>query len=161
MLNQVTLVGRLTKDLEVRYTPDGKAVSNVALAVSRNFRDQNGEYKTDFVQCTLWGKVAEKTALYCGKGSVVGVTGRIATRKYENAELRTVYVTEVVAENVQFMDKLHKSETDAIQSVDQLIKSETSKDTITELPRLEIDKIANKLGDFKKNTDRKQTDVTT
>ncbi len=118
MINQVTLVGRLTKDLEVRYTPDGKAVSNVAVAVSRNFRDQHGEYRTDFVQCTLWGRVAEKTALYCTKGSVVGVTGRIATRKYENAELRTVYVTEVVAENVQFLDSKHKSESSDTTVVD-------------------------------------------
>jgi len=109
MLNQVTIVGRLTKDLEVRYTPEGKAVSNVALAVSRHYRSLNGEYKTDFVHCTLWGKIAENTAQYCGKGSVVGVTGRIATRKYENADLRTVFVTEVVADNVQFMDKLQKN----------------------------------------------------
>ncbi len=121
MINQATLVGRLTKDVDLRYTPDGKAVSNVAVAVSRNFRNQQGEYKTDFVQCTLWGRVAEKTALYCGRGSVVGVTGRIATRKYENAELRTVYVTEVIAENVQFLDWNHKSDS----SEDNVIDKET------------------------------------
>ncbi|MDF2536430.1 MAG: single-stranded DNA-binding protein [Bacillales bacterium] len=110
MINQVTLVGRLTKDPEVRYTPEGKAVANVTLAVSRNFRDQAGEYKTDFVYCILWGRQAENTALYCNKGSIVGITGRIATRKYENAEQKTVYSTEIVAENVQFLDKKRKEE---------------------------------------------------
>lgn len=110
MINQVTLVGRLTKDPEVRYTPEGKAVANVTLAVSRNFRDQSGEYKTDFVFCILWGRQAENTALYCSKGSIVGITGRISTRKYENAEQKMIYTTEIVAENVQFLDRKRKEE---------------------------------------------------
>jgi single-strand DNA-binding protein len=103
MVNQVILVGRLTKDPELRYTADGTAVANVTLAVSRNFRNSAGEIDTDFVNCTLWRKTAENTANYCRKGSIVGVTGRIQTRFYENQEGRRVYVTEVVAESVQFM----------------------------------------------------------
>jgi single-strand DNA-binding protein len=103
MVNQVILVGRLTKDPELRYTADGTAVANVTLAVSRNFRNSAGEIDTDFVNCTLWRKTAENTANYCRKGSIVGVTGRIQTRFYDNQEGRRIYVTEVVAESVQFM----------------------------------------------------------
>lgn len=103
MINQVVLVGRLTKDPELRYTADGTAVANVTLAVSRNFRNTEGVIDTDFVHCTLWRKVAENTANYCRKGSMIGVMGRIQTRSYENQEGKRVYVTEVVAESVRFM----------------------------------------------------------
>lgn len=103
MINQVTLVGRLTRDPELRYTPEGKAVSNVTLAVNRNYRNQKGELDADFVQCTLWRKTAENTVQYCRKGSMIGITGRIQTRNYDNQEGRKVYVTEVVAETVRFV----------------------------------------------------------
>ncbi|HZG59582.1 MAG TPA: single-stranded DNA-binding protein [Anoxybacillus sp.] len=103
MINQVILVGRLTKDPELRYTADGTAVVNVTLAVSRNFRNADGIIDTDFVNCTLWRRVAENTANYCRKGSIIGVTGRIQTRNYENQDGKRVYVTEVVAESVRFM----------------------------------------------------------
>lgn len=103
LINQVTLVGRLVKDPELRYTPDGKAVSNITLAVNRNFRNQEGGYDADFVHCTLWKKVAENTVQYCRKGSIIGITGRIQTRNYENQEGKKMYVTEVVAEGVRFM----------------------------------------------------------
>lgn len=103
MINQVTIVGRLTKDPELRYTGDGKAVSNITVAVNRHFRNAVGEFETDFVQCTLWKKTAENTVQYCQKGSILGITGRIQTRNYENQEGKKIYVTEVVAENVQFV----------------------------------------------------------
>ena len=82
MINQVTLVGRLTKDPDLRYTAEGKAVSNVTVAVNRPFRNKEGDYEADFVQCTLWKKTAENTAQYCRRGSIVGITGRIQTRHY-------------------------------------------------------------------------------
>lgn len=104
LINQVTLVGRLTKNPEMRITPDGIAVTNVTLAVSRNFRNQKGEIEADFVQCTLWRKMAENIALYCQKGSLVGITGRIQTRRYENQEKKMTYVTEVIAESLRFLD---------------------------------------------------------
>lgn len=104
MINQVTLVGRLTRDPDVKITSEGTAVANVTLAVNRNFRNQKGEIDTDFVQCTLWRKTAENTAQYCKKGSLIGIIGRIQTRSYENQEGRRVYVTEVVAESVKFLD---------------------------------------------------------
>lgn len=103
MINQVILVGRLTKDPELRYTPDGHAVSNVTIALNRSYKNNAGEYSADFVQCTIWKKTAENTAQYCRKGSIIGITGRIQTRNYENSEGKKVYVTEVVAEHVKFM----------------------------------------------------------
>jgi len=103
MINQVTLVGRLTRDPELRYTPDGHAVSNITIALNRPFKNSSGEYISDFVQCTLWKRTAENTAQYCQKGSIVGITGRIQTRHYDDQDGKRVYVTEVIAENVKFM----------------------------------------------------------
>jgi single-strand DNA-binding protein len=103
VINSVTLVGRLTKDPEMRYTAEGAPVANITLAVSRSFKNAAGDMDTDFVNCTLWRKTAENTANYCRKGSIVGVSGRIQTRNYENSEGRRVYVTEVVADSVRFM----------------------------------------------------------
>ncbi|PLR94482.1 single-stranded DNA-binding protein [Bacillus sp. T33-2] len=103
MINQVILVGRLTRDPDLKYTADGKAVANVTLAVNRQYRNPSGEIDADFVHCTLWRKTAENTVNYCRKGSVIGVTGRIQTRHYDNPEGKRVYVTEVVAETVRFL----------------------------------------------------------
>lgn len=104
MINQVTLVGRLTKEPELRVTQEGSSVVTVILAVNRIYKNQSGEYDADFVQCTFWNKVAENTAHYCQKGSLIGIMGRIQTRNYENSEGKRVYVTEVIAESVRFMD---------------------------------------------------------
>jgi single-strand DNA-binding protein len=103
MINQVVLVGRLTKDPELRYTAEGAAVANIMLAVTRNFRNAEGGVDTDFVPCVLWRKTAENTANYCRKGSIIAVTGRVQTRNYENKDGQRVYVTEVVAESVRFI----------------------------------------------------------
>ncbi len=105
MINQVTLVGRLTRDPDLRVTTEGTPVTHVTIAVNRHYKNQNGQIEADFVQCTLWRKAAENTVKFCRKGSVVGVTGRIQTRNYENSEGRKVYVTEVVAEAIQFLGK--------------------------------------------------------
>lgn len=103
MINQVTLVGRLTKDPELRYTMEGRAVLNITLALNRHYKNANGEYDADFVLCTLWNKTAENTAKYCSKGSIIGIIGKIQTRNYENQDGKRVYVTEVVADSVKFM----------------------------------------------------------
>ncbi|MBU8881091.1 single-stranded DNA-binding protein [Bacillus sp. FJAT-29790] len=105
MINQVTLVGRLTKSPELRRTPEGTPVTNVTLAVNRHYRNQRGEIDADFVQCTLWKRAAENTSRYCRKGSLIGITGRIQTRHYDNQEGTRVYVTEVLAESVRFLDQ--------------------------------------------------------
>jgi single-strand DNA-binding protein len=110
MINQVTLVGRLTKDPDLRITQEGTSVTNVTVAVNRPFRNQLGEIGADFVQCTLWKRMAENTAQYCRKGSLVGITGRIQTRYYDNQEGKRVYVTEVVAETVKFLESKRSTE---------------------------------------------------
>jgi single-strand DNA-binding protein len=116
VINQVTLVGRLTRDPDLRYTPDGKAVSNITLAVNRHYKNASGEIEADFVHCILWGKTAENTSNYCKKGSVLGVTGRIQTRNYDNQEGKRVYVTEVVAEGVRFLSTKPASSREAPQA---------------------------------------------
>ncbi|MBM7585298.1 single-strand DNA-binding protein [Bacillus pakistanensis] len=104
MINQVTIVGRLTRDPDLRHTTDGKPVLNVTLALNRRFKNQNGQFDADFILCTLWSKAAENTAKFCQKGSVLGIVGRIQTRNYDNEQGKRVYITEVVAESVRFLD---------------------------------------------------------
>lgn len=104
MMNRVVLVGRLTRDPELRYTPSGVAVANFTLAVNRNFTNQQGEREADFINCVVWRRPAENVANYLKKGSLAGVDGRIQTRNYEAQDGRRVYVTEVVAESVQFLE---------------------------------------------------------
>lgn len=103
MINQVTLVGRITKDPELRYTGDGVAVSNFTLALNRNFKNANGGYDTDYVNCNIWRKPAETVANFCLKGSLIGITGRLHSRHYDNSEGKRIYVTEVVAEDIKFI----------------------------------------------------------
>ncbi|OLO42153.1 single-stranded DNA-binding protein [Alkalihalophilus pseudofirmus] len=104
MINRVVLVGRLTKDPELRYTPNGVAVANFTLAVNRTFTNQQGDREADFINCIIWRKPAENVANYLKKGSLAGVEGRIQTRSYDNNEGRRVFVTEVVADSVQFLE---------------------------------------------------------
>lgn len=109
MINRVVLVGRLTKDPELRYTPNGVAVTNFRLAVNRPFTNQNGEREADFINVIVWRKAAENVANYLHKGSLAGVDGRIQTRNYEGQDGKTVYVTEVVADSVQFLEPKNSS----------------------------------------------------
>lgn len=102
-LNRVVLVGRMTKDADLRYTQSGEAVANFTVAVNRPFRNKNGEQEADFINCVAWRKQAENLANYMRKGSLIGVDGRIQTRSYDNQEGKRIYVTEVLAENIQFL----------------------------------------------------------
>ncbi len=104
MLNRVVLVGRLTRDPDLRYTPNGVAVANFNIACNRPFRNQQGEQEADFINCVVWRKAAESLANYMKKGSMIGVDGRVQTRSYEGQDGKMVYVTEVVAESVQFLE---------------------------------------------------------
>lgn len=104
MINNVVLVGRLTKDIDLKYTNNGTAVGTFTLAVNRNFTNQNGDREADFINCVVWRKPAETFANYTKKGSLVAITGKIQTRNYENAQGQRVYVTEVVVENFQFLE---------------------------------------------------------
>lgn len=104
MMNRVILVGRLTKDPELRYTPNGVPVATFTLAVNRSFTNQQGERETDFINCVVWRRPAENVANFLKKGSLAGVDGRIQTRNYEGQDGKRVYVTEVLAESVQFLE---------------------------------------------------------
>ncbi|MDT0112156.1 single-stranded DNA-binding protein [Listeria booriae] len=104
MMNRVVLVGRLTKDPELRYTPAGVAVATFTLAVNRNFTNQAGEREADFINCVIWRKPAENVANFLRKGSLAGVDGKVQTRNYEGQDGKRVYVTEILAESVQFLE---------------------------------------------------------
>lgn len=103
MINNVTLVGRLTKEPELRFTPAGKGVASFTLAVNRSFTNQQGEREVDFIPVVVWGRSAENSANFLKKGSLAGVTGRIQTRSYDSDNGKR-YVTEVVAEQVAFLE---------------------------------------------------------
>ncbi|WP_318506490.1 single-stranded DNA-binding protein [Bacillus sp. T3] len=104
MMNRVVLVGRLTKDPDLRYTPNGVPVATFTLAVNRTFSNQQGEKEADFINCVIWRRPAENVANFLKKGSLAGVDGRIQTRSYEGQDGKRVYVTEVVADSVQFLE---------------------------------------------------------
>ena len=104
MINRVVLVGRLTKDVEVRTTQGGLSVASFNLAVNRQFTNSDGEREADFIQCVIWRKAAENFGNFTHKGSLVGIDGRIQTRNYENKQGQRVYVTEVVVDNFSLLD---------------------------------------------------------
>lgn len=105
MINNVTLIGRLTRDAELRYTPSNIATAQFNVACNRNFKNANGEYDADFINCVMWREQAERFCNWTKKGMLVGITGRIQTRSYEGNDGKRVYVTEVVAENFQVLEK--------------------------------------------------------
>lgn len=104
MLNRVILIGRLTRDPELRYTSSGVAVTQFTLAVDRPFSNQNGEREADFIPIVTWRQLAETCANYLRKGRLTAVEGRIQVRSYDNNEGRRVYVTEIIADNVRFLE---------------------------------------------------------
>lgn len=104
MLNSICLVGRLTKNVELRYTQSNVAVSTFTLAVNRTFKNENGEREADFINCVMWRQQAENLANWAKKGALIGITGRIQTRSYDNQQGQRVYVTEVVAETFQLLE---------------------------------------------------------
>lgn len=116
MLNRVILIGRLTKDPELRYTPNGTAVASFTLAVNRGFANQQGEREADFIPIVVWQKQAENCANYISKGSLVAVEGRIQVRNYDGKDGQRRWVTEVVAENVRFLDKRDSGENTGMKS---------------------------------------------
>lgn len=110
MLNSVALTGRLTKDVDLRYTKSGTAVGSFTIAVDRQFRSTNGERETDFINCAIWRKSAENFAKFTHKGSLVGIEGHIQTRTYDNAQGQKVFVTEVIVENFALLEPRQMSQ---------------------------------------------------
>lgn len=104
MYNKAILIGRTTSDGELKYTPQGNAVYTVTLAVDRSFKNAYGEREADFITIVVWRKLAETCANYLRRGKLVAVDGRIQVRHYENSEGKRSYVTEIVADNVRFLE---------------------------------------------------------
>lgn len=104
MINNVTLIGRLTRDAELRHTPSNIATAQFNIACNRNFKNTNGEYDADFINCVMWREQAERFCNWTKKGMLVGITGRIQTRSYEGNDGKCVYVTEVVADSFQLLE---------------------------------------------------------
>lgn len=102
MLNQAVLVGRLVRDPELRTTESGKKITTITLAIQRNFKNADGKYDVDFIDCVLWESVARSTSDYCSKGDIVGVKGRIQSRVNEKKDKKQ-YLTEIIAEKVTFL----------------------------------------------------------
>ena len=110
MSNQIVIVGRLTSNPEVVKSEEGKERSQITLAVPRSYKNADGEYDTDFVDCILWGGVAENTAEYCHKGDIVGIKGRIQTNTYETESGEKKKSTQIVAEKVTFLSSSKNNE---------------------------------------------------
>lgn len=139
-MNQVALVGRITKDPELRQLSEGRVQTSFIIAINRNFKNGNGEVDTDFVSCSVWGKLATNVVKYCGKGSLIGVGGRLQSRSYEREDGRRVYVVEVVADEVRFLalkereGKTFQKQTDqSVQTNDPTHPQKVSKQ-VSEIP---------------------------
>lgn len=102
MLNQIVIIGRLVREPEIKESEGGHKYTSITLAVPRNYKNKDGEYESDFIDCRLWNAIAENTAEYCHKGDLLGVKGRVETSSYEKNDERK-YVTEVIAEKVTFL----------------------------------------------------------
>lgn len=109
MLNQVVLVGRLVKDPELRETEEGKKLTNITIAVPRNYKNIDGEYDTDFIDCVLWAGVAESTVDYCHKGDLLGIKGRLQTNSFEK-DGETKLKMNVIAEKITFLTSKRERE---------------------------------------------------
>ena len=103
-MNRTVLVGRLTKDPDLRYTSNGTATASFTVAVNRNFKNASGEREADFINCVAWRKAAETLSNFVKKGSQIAVDGRLQTRSYDNQQGQRVFVTELVVENFTFLD---------------------------------------------------------
>ena len=112
MINRVVLVGRLTKDPELRRTSNDTPVTSFRLAVNRQFTNRQGDREADFIQCVVWRRQAENVAKYVKKGSLVGVEGRIQTRSFDDQNGNRRFVVEVVADSVQFLDTKNTAPSD-------------------------------------------------
>ena len=103
MMNQVGLVGRFTKDPFLKTFSENRVQTNFVIAINRNYRNTHGNVEADFVTCVAWGRLAERIVNYCGKGSLVGINGRLQTRSFTNKENVKIYTTEVIVDDVRFL----------------------------------------------------------
>lgn len=111
MINKFVGNGRVTKDIELKQTSNGISAANFTLAITRNFKNTNGEYESDFLQCIAFRGTAELLSKYVKKGDAIGVEGSVRTRNYKDKDNKTVYVTEIVVDNIDFLQQKKKEET--------------------------------------------------
>ena len=124
MINQVSLIGRLVRTPELFETETGKKGSFITLAVGRQFKNQDGEYDTDFLDCTLWTGVAERTTEYCKTGDIIGIRGRLQTRIVENEDGSKYKRMEIIAERVTFLASSRTSKDDNLSIDNELNKED-------------------------------------
>lgn len=110
MLNQIVLVGRLVKEVEVKELESGKKVANITIACPRSFKNADGEYDTDFIDVILWDGIAQNTREYCHKGDILGVKGRIQTRNIEKEDDTKEKITEIIAEKITFLSSKNEGD---------------------------------------------------
>ena len=116
-MNKVILIGKLTKDIELRYSQSNVAIAQFNLAVKRDFKNSNEEYETDFINCVAYKNSAELLDKYCSKGSLIAIEGRIQTRNYDGKDGKKIYVTEVITSNIQFLN--NKKETTPVEKIEK------------------------------------------
>ena len=116
-MNKVILIGKLTKDIELRYSQSNVAIAQFNLAVKRDFKNSNEEYETDFINCVTYKNSAELLDKYCSKGSLIAIEGRIQTRNYDGKDGKKIYVTEVITSNIQFLN--NKKETTPVEKIEK------------------------------------------
>lgn len=126
IMNNVVLVGRLTEEPKLINVESGKQVTSICVAVTRNFKNVDGIYESDFIRCILWNGIAANTTEYCHSGDVIGIKGRLQSSKYEDENQKMHFVTDVVAERVTFLSSTKKEEP-KVSTKETKNKKETSK----------------------------------
>nr|DAR90389.1 MAG TPA: Single strand binding protein [Caudoviricetes sp.] len=134
MINNVCLVGRLTRPVDLRYTSNGTAFGSFSLAIDRTYKNQAGEKETDFINCVIWRKSAVNLSNFTKKGSLLGVEGRLQTRNYENHEGKKVYITEVLVENFSLLESKATTEARDTQAQETTNIPETIEFSEDDLP---------------------------
>lgn len=140
-MNQVVLIGRITKNIELKYTQNNKAITRFSIAVNRNFKNANGDYEADFINCMAFGNKAEILSKYCKKGDKIGINGRIQTGSYDDKNGNKVYTTEIVVDELEFCSTGTKNE-----------QNETTKE---EVKKEEVDPFA----EFGNSIETEQTSI--
>lgn len=130
-MNKVCLTGRVTKNIELKYTQNNIAITNFTLAVTRKFKNQDGEYETDFINCIAYKSTAELLSKYVEKGDLLGIEGRIQTRNYEDKDGKRVYVTEVIVDSIDFLQS-RKDESKQETTKTENTKQKLSDDVFSE-----------------------------
>ncbi len=140
MINQITLVGRIVKTPDLFYTESGKTGTFITLAVGRTYKNQDGQYDTDFIDCTLWSGVAESTAEYCKTGDVVGIRGRIQTRIVEDENGNKQKIMEIIADRVTFLASSGNKKGEHVVMAEEPVQNTTNNDTVNKTNKNKIDK---------------------